>query len=235
MTEGLYLNSVAVRQGSFNLEADLSIARGGVTAVMGPSGHGKSTLLGSIAGFVPLQEGWITWDGQDLSDLSPGQRPLSILFQDNNLFPHLTVAQNIGLGRDPRLKLSAADLSEIDGVLEQLGLAGMALRKPAELSGGQQSRVALGRVLLAEKPLVLLDEPFAALGPGLKQEMLQLAVDVLGKAGRTLIMVTHDPADAEQIASNVIVVANGRAEPPIAVTEALEPTAGPLRGYLTRR
>jgi thiamine transport system ATP-binding protein len=232
VAEGLRLEGVTVRQGEFALSADLSVRAGGVTAVMGPSGGGKSTLLGAIAGFVPLAAGRVMWAGAEVSNLPPGQRPVSILFQDNNLFPHLTVAQNIGLGRSPRLRLTAADRAEIGSILERLGLAGMGARRPADLSGGQQSRVALGRVLIAGRPLVLLDEPFAALGPGLKQEMLALAAEVLAGTGRTLLMVTHDPADARQVAQDVIVVAEGVARPPMPVVTALDPESGPLRGYL---
>jgi len=100
------------------------------------------------------------------------------------------------------------------------------------VSGGQQGRAELGRVLMAGRPLVLLDGPFAALGPGLKHEMLALAAETLAGAGRTLLMVTHDPEDARQVADRVIVVTEGRAHPPLATAEALDPKAGPLARYL---
>lgn len=232
MGDGLRVEGLLLRQGGFALTADFAVERGAVTAVMGPSGGGKSTLLGVIAGFVPVLDGSISWDGTDITDMPPGQRPLSILFQDNNLFPHLTIAQNIGLGRDPRLRLALADWAEVDAILERLGLAGMGARKPGELSGGQQSRAALGRVLLAERPLVLLDEPFAALGPRLKREMLTLATEVLGQAGRTMLMVSHDPLDARQVAQSVVVVTDGVAMAPMAVEAAFDPMGGPLRDYL---
>ncbi|SMY09383.1 thiamine ABC transporter ATP-binding protein [Flavimaricola marinus] len=234
MPDALQLEQLLIRQGSFTLAADLAVQSGSVTAIMGPSGGGKSTLLGAVAGFVPLERGRVFWYGDDITQSPPGQRPLSILFQDNNLFPHLTIAQNIGLGRSPRLKLGTPEWSEIDTILERLGLAGMGKRKPSELSGGQQSRAALGRVLMARRPLVLLDEPFAALGPGLKQEMLDLAISSLSEAGQTLVMVTHDPDDARRVAGNVIVVAEGKAHAPLPTGQALDGATGPLRGYLAQ-
>ena len=163
---GLVLDDLVLEQGTFRLRADVSLRPGALTAIIGPSGAGKSTLLSAIAGFEALTGGAIGWQGAPIDHLPPGQRPVSILFQDNNLFPHLTIAQNIGLAIDPRLRLGAEDKMRIADLLARLGLEGMGTRKPGTLSGGQQSRAALGRVLVADRPIVLLDEPFAALGPG---------------------------------------------------------------------
>jgi thiamine transport system ATP-binding protein len=143
-----------------------------------------------------------------------------VLFQDNNLFPHLTIAENVGLGLRPDLRLSIGERDAIARILEQVGLNGFGSRKPSALSGGQQSRAALARVLLADRPIVLLDEPFSALGPGLKEDMLDLVKTQLAAKERTLIMVTHDPADAKRIADDVVLVADGSAEKPVA-TQAL--------------
>lgn len=228
----LTLDRLALRQGDFTLTADLRVQTGAVVAVMGPSGGGKSTLLSAIAGFLRPEQGRILWDGQDLTRLAPGDRPISILFQDNNLFPHLSIAQNLGLGLRPSLRLGPQEWAQVEAVLERVGLGGLSTRKPGALSGGQQSRAALARVLLGGRPLVLMDEPFSALGPGLKDEMLDLAAATLADRGRTLIMVTHDPADAARIAGQIIVVDDGVAAAPVATaTLFANPPAG-LRAYL---
>lgn len=228
----LTLDGLRLRQGDFHLSADLHVEGGARIAIMGPSGGGKSTLLAAIAGFLPPESGRILWDGADITALAPGKRPVSILFQDNNLFPHLTVAENLALGLAPRLRLSAPEQDRITAVLSRVGLAGLAARKPGALSGGQQSRAALARVLIADRPLVLLDEPFAALGPALKDEMLDLAAATLGETGRMLLMVTHDPADAARIATGVIVVADGRADAPVSTADLLANPPPALRNYL---
>lgn len=211
----LICDGVELRQGDFVLRADLQFSAGGVTALIGPSGAGKSTLLSGLAGFLVPHAGRILWDGQDLRSVAPGRRPMSVLFQDNNLFPHLTIGQNVGLALRPDLRLTPDQGRSVACVLDRVGLDGFADRKPAALSGGQQSRAALARVLLGDRPIVLLDEPFAALGPGLKEEMLDLVRDLLVGDGVTLIMVTHDPADAKRIADDVVLVAGGVAEPPV--------------------
>ena len=234
MTEGLWLDGLRLEQDGFRLSADLSLKPGQVTAVLGPSGEGKSTLLNAIAGFLTPVAGRVVWDGQDLTQIPPGSRPISILFQDHNLFPHLTVNQNLGLGLHPSLRLTQADKAKVEWVLDRVGLADLGDRRPGALSGGQQSRAALGRALLAERPLVLMDEPFAALGPGLKAEMLDLAVEVLGSAGRTLVMVTHDPEDARRIADAVVFVAEGKAVPPVPPQALLDHPPEALRRYLGR-
>lgn len=234
MTEGLWLDGLRLEQDGFRLSADLSLKPGQVTAVLGPSGEGKSTLLSAIAGFLAPVAGRVVWDGRDLTQVPPGSRPISILFQDHNLFPHLTVNQNLGLGLHPTLRLTQADKAKVEWVLDRVGLADLGDRRPGALSGGQQSRAALGRALLAERPLVLMDEPFAALGPGLKAEMLDLAVEVLGSAGRTLVMVTHDPEDARRIADAVVFVAEGKAMPPVPPHALLDHPPEALRRYLGR-
>jgi thiamine transport system ATP-binding protein len=228
----LALESVVIVQDDFRLEADLEVREGARVAVLGPSGSGKSTLLGAIAGFISLAGGRITWNGSDLAALPPGGRPLSILFQDNNLFPHLTAAQNVGLALHPGLRLTRDDHARVEAALARVGLAGLGARRPAQLSGGQQGRVALARVLLGGRPLLLLDEPFAALGPALKGEMLTLVAEIAGETNATLLMVTHEPRDAQAIAEEVIVVDDGRAEAPMP-TEALfaDPPPG-LKAYL---
>ncbi|WP_386679635.1 ATP-binding cassette domain-containing protein [Loktanella sp. R86503] len=209
----LTLDDVTVAKGTFRLQANIAVPPG-MTAVIGPSGGGKSTLLSAIAGFEPAVSGRIKWGDVDLSEQAPGQRPVTMLFQDNNLFPHLTTAQNVGLALAPRLKLSQPQLMRVEAALEDVGLPGLGGRKPSALSGGQIGRAALARSLLSDRPVVLLDEAFAALGPALRAEMLALVRDRMAQQGRTVIMVTHDPDDARNFADYVIFVAEGIAHPP---------------------
>jgi thiamine transport system ATP-binding protein len=228
----LILERVILRQEGFSLAADWRVPEAARVALIGPSGEGKSTLLLAIAGFLAPAEGRILWQGQDLAALSPAMRPVSILFQDQNLFPHLSVADNVALALSPRLRLTPAQWQAVADSLERVGLSGLGPRKPAQLSGGQIGRAALARVLLRARPLLLLDEPFAALGPGMKQEMLALVAEVAAATGATVLMVTHDPRDAEEFAELTVLVDAGTAQPP-QPTRALfaDPPAG-LRAYL---
>ena len=228
----LTLENLLLQQDDFRLSANLTLPAQARCAVIGPSGAGKSTLLAAIAGFFPPASGRILWRGQDITPLPPGDRPLSILFQDQNLFPHLTVTQNLGLGLSPALRLTRADHARIEQALRRTGLSGLGARKPATLSGGQQGRVALARVLLRARPLLLLDEPFAALGPALKAEMLALVDQIATEQGASVLMVTHDPEDARAFAKLTIVVAGGRAEPPAATADLLANPPPALRAYL---
>lgn len=228
----LRLENLLIVQEDFRLEADLAVDRGARVAVIGPSGAGKSTLLGAIAGFVALTSGRVTWEGGDLGPLAPGARPLSILFQDQNLFPHLSAEQNVALGLRPDLRLSAADRAQVAQALDRVGLAGLGARLPAQLSGGQQGRLALARALLRARPLLLLDEPFAALGPALRVEMLDLVAEITEETGTTLLMVSHDPGDARRIAPETMVVADGRVHPPAPTGPLLADPPAALRDYL---
>lgn len=218
------------RRGGFALRARLDVAEGARVAVMGPSGAGKSTLLEAIAGFVPF-EGRMSWRGRPL-DGPPGARPVSMLFQESNLFPHLSVARNAALGVRPDGRLSPQERARVGAALDRVGLAGLGEQRPARLSGGQRGRAALARVLLMRRPVLLLDEPFAALGPALKAEMLALVAEVAGEIGATLLMVTHDPDDARAIAEGVVVVAEGRAAPPAPTAALLADPPPALRRYL---
>jgi len=228
----LTFEGVEIRQGDFSLSADLSVPEGAITALIGPSGAGKSTLLSVVAGFLAPTRGRVLWRGADLGPLPPGQRPLSILFQDQNLFPHLTVAQNVGLGLRPDLRLSASERGRVEEVLGDVGLAELGGRKPGALSGGQQGRVALARALIRDRPLLLLDEPFAALGPALKDEMLDLVARMAGRAGTTVLMVSHDPDDARRIAPLTVLVADGLAHAPVATAVLLADPPPALASYL---
>lgn len=228
----LTLDELHICQGDFHLRADLTVPRRARCAIMGPSGGGKSTLLAAIAGFLPPVSGRILWDGQDITALPPGERPLSILFQDQNLFPHLSVAQNLAIGLSPKLRLNAEQQARIDQALDRTGLQGLGRRRPGALSGGQQSRVALARALLRARPLLLLDEPFAALGPALKRDMLDLVEAIATEQGATVLMVTHDPEDARAFADLTLLVAEGHAHPPQPTGPLLDSPPPALRAYL---
>lgn len=188
----------------------LTAQQGEMIAILGPSGAGKSTLLNLIAGFLPPARGAMTINGQDHTHTPPSQRPVSMLFQENNLFTHLTVRQNIGLGMDPGLKLTAAQRERLEDIVRQMGLMDFIDRLPGELSGGQRQRVALARCLVREQPILLLDEPFSALDPALRQEMLQLVKDVCQQKQLTMLMVSHSVEDAARIAPRSVVIADGR-------------------------
>ncbi|WP_405108676.1 ATP-binding cassette domain-containing protein [Phaeobacter sp. BS52] len=228
----LKLENCLLDNGGFIVRADLTIKAGHRVAVIGPSGAGKTTLIEAIAGFVPITAGTLSWQDRALTDVSPGQRPIAMLFQDGNLFPHLSVAQNVGLGIRPNLRLSVEEQEKVRAAIKRVGLQGMEERKPAALSGGQQSRVALGRVLVQGRDLLLLDEPFAALGPALKAEMLDLVADLAAETGATVLMVSHDPADARRIADQVVLVADGVAHPPMETAELLDNPPPALKAYL---
>ena len=227
----LTLEDVVLAQGDFRLTADLGLAPG-LTAVIGPSGGGKSTLLAAIAGFLQPARGTMRWNGVAITDEAPGDRPVTMLFQDNNLFPHLSVAQNVGLALAPRLRLTVAQSLAVDAVLAEVGLAGLGDRKPRALSGGQQGRAALARALLADRPVVLLDEAFAALGPALRREMLTLVRDRLAARGRTVVVVTHDPQDARDFADRIVLVADGMAHAPRPTDAIFADPPPALRDYL---
>ncbi|MBT8411313.1 MAG: ATP-binding cassette domain-containing protein, partial [Octadecabacter sp.] len=166
----LELKSVKLNLGDFSLSADLSITGPGLTAVIGPSGGGKSTLLSLIAGFQLPDTGRLFWKGADITDSPPGERPVAMLFQDNNLFPHLDSLANVALGAAPIARPDEETRGRARKALDKVGLAGLESRKPGALSGGQQSRVALARLLLTNRPIILMDEPFSALGPSQRRE-----------------------------------------------------------------
>lgn len=226
----LKLDTVHLTLGDFSLRADLAF-HAPITALIGPSGAGKSTLLGAIAGFTPVASGRIQWRDLDIADLPPAKRPVGMIFQDNNLFPHLTIADNLALALTTG-RPNAEQRDRIAGVLTRVGLPGLAARKPAQLSGGQQSRAALARVLLQARPLLLLDEPFAALGPALRFEMLDLVADIAARDNLQVLMVSHAPADALRIASETSVIADGEVSPPHPTQSLFEAPPPRLQSYL---
>ncbi|AUV13898.1 thiamine ABC transporter ATP-binding protein [Aeromonas caviae] len=187
-----------------------TLPKGEITALIGPSGAGKSTLLGMIAGFVPVESGTLTFDGQDLLSLGPAERPVTTLFQDHNLFLHLSVFDNIAIGLHPGLRLNPAQKRLVQEAADKVGLGEMLTRLPEQLSGGQQQRVGLARALVRGRPLLLLDEPFSALDPALRREMLAEVARLACEQGITVLMVSHNPEDAQLIADQVLFIDAGR-------------------------
>ena len=188
----------------------LTVPEGRLCGLIGPSGGGKTTLLHAIAGFETPSAGTLAFAGRDLLPLMPAARPLSILFQDHNLFPHLTAGENVGLGIDPRLHLDAKQREAVEEALTRVGLAGLSGRRPAELSGGQRQRVALARALVRKRPLMLLDEPFTGLDPGLRREMIALIDALRREEGLTVLVAIHTPEDISEVADLVAFIADGR-------------------------
>lgn len=230
----LQVDGLQVVQGDFALSADFKIKAGQRVAVIGPSGAGKSTLLGAMGGYIPIVTGRVVVDGRDITNAAPDKRSIAMLFQDGNLFPHLTLAQNVGLGLRPALRLTADERQQVAHALGRVGLGDLGARKPGDVSGGQQSRAALARVLVQDRPLLLLDEPFAALGPALRAEMLDLTSEVARHTGATVLMITHAPEDAERAADQVLFVDGGQVDAPRAAADIMANPPEALRTYLGR-
>ena len=228
----LSLDDLRLTQDGFTLALSGDVAAGERVALLGASGSGKSTLLSLIAGFDWPDRGRILWDGQEITRAPVAGRPVSILFQDGNLFPHLTVVDNVALGLRPGLRLSEPDRARVEDALAQVGLAGLGGRKPAALSGGQQARVARARMLLRDRPLALLDEPFAALDPGLKTEMLALVRELCVDRGLTLIMACHDLRDAERLCDRLWLLEDGAKVLDVALEGLRDAPPGVLRAWL---
>ena len=180
---------------------DFQVGRGQCIAIDGPSGSGKSTLLGLLAGLLSPAAGTITWQGQNVDQLAPWQRPMTSVFQEHNLFEHLDVQTNIGLGIHPGMKLSRDQKQAIQEGLARVGLAGYGERMPSALSGGQRQRVALLRALLRNQPLLLLDEPLTGLDEDTRNTLRAMMVEHKTQ-GVTMILASHDEEDRHVLADS---------------------------------
>ena len=204
------LDNVFLADDTLPMTFDLQVAEGERIAIVGPSGAGKSTLLNLIAGFVLPTRGEVWLNGENHTRSAPYERPVSMLFQENNLFPHLTVQQNLALGLKTSLKLTALEQDQIERVADAVGLTSFLSRLPNSLSGGQKQRVALARCLLRDKPILLLDEPFSALDPELRLEMLNLIDELCHNKKLTLLLVTHQPSELTGKVDRMLRIENGR-------------------------
>jgi len=204
------LDRVRYRFAEMEMSFILSVAPATFAAVIGPSGGGKSTLLALIAGFLVPAGGTIRLAGVDMAGVPPARRPVSMVFQDHNAFAHLDVWRNVALGLSPSLRLDGEQRKLVDGALERVGLKALAHRLPGEVSGGERQRIAIARALVRDRPILLLDEPLAALGPALRTDMIALLRDVQRERRLTVLMVTHDPEEARRAASHTAFLADGR-------------------------
>lgn len=211
------LEKIVFRYEDWIAEFDFTAPQGDFLAIIGPSGSGKSTLLSLIAGFEAPTSGRILFDGRDMTEAPPAARPATMVFQDHNTFAHLDIRTNVALGISPSLRLTRADETQITAAIERTGLSELAKRKPGEVSGGERQRVAIARALVRNRPILLLDEPFAALGPGLRHDMLDLISELQKEKGFTVILVSHHPDDARRAAAKTAFLVDGR-------ILALEPT-----------
>ena len=191
----------------------LQVEQGERLAIIGESGAGKSTLLNLIAGFETPASGQILLNDCDHTQTQPADRPVSMLFQDNNLFPHLTVAQNIGLALAPSLSLNATQQQQVREIAEKMGLESLLSRRADQLSGGQKQRVALARTLLRDKPILLLDEPFSALDPIRRHELQQFILDICIERNLTFLMVTHQLEETKNLFTRVVEIREGQVFP----------------------
>lgn len=189
-------------------EYSMSVKPKEIVAILGQSGSGKSTLLELLAGFLHAQSGSIVLDEHDLTEESVESRPISILFQNHNLFEHLSVQKNILLGISKTLKSSQKELEKVKMILREVGLEKYEHTIASSLSGGQQQRVALARALIRREPILLLDEPFTGLDTDTRIEMLDLVKKITHENNLHTIMVTHEIEDCERIANRVYKVEN---------------------------
>jgi thiamine transport system ATP-binding protein len=206
----LEVADLALDYPDFHARYTLTVPVGAMCGLIGPSGGGKTTLLHAIAGFERPTSGTLRFVGRGLIPLKPAERPLSMLFQEHNLFPHLTAFQNVALGVDPRLKLNDAGRESVDGALSRVGLSGLGKRLPSELSGGQRQRVSIARALVRKRPLMLLDEPFGGLDPGLRREMIALVDEIRLAEGLTVLVSIHTPEDIADTADLMAFIDDGR-------------------------
>ena len=221
---------VIIKIVDFQLAVNITLPKG-FTSVIGQSGAGKSTLLSSLSGHRALTSGKIFVDENRIDLLPSNKRPCSIIFQEFNLFPHLSIVQNLNLVCGNKFFVSESSREKIKKVLEKVGIVELIDRLPSEMSGGQQSRAALARVLLQRNPILLLDEPFSALGPNQKSELIDLVDSLSKEQDISVLLITHDPKDVRQIAGHCIVVKDQTVLGPFETSEALDED-GPLKGYL---
>lgn len=212
MTSAVEIENVVQRYGEATAldDVSLNVPAGGFTVLLGPSGSGKTTLLSLIGGFLPLQAGSIRIGGEDMRGVPPAKRPTATVFQDYALFPHMTIADNVGFG----LRMAGVPRAErrerVAEMLRLVGLPDVGSRKPHALSGGQKQRVALARALAVEPKVLLLDEPLGALDLKLRRQMQAELTAIHRRVGGTFVHVTHDQEEAMAIADTVVVMNQGQ-------------------------
>ena len=204
----LHLDGVEFSRGQQVFRFDLFLDRP-LTVIAGASGSGKTTLLNLVAGFEKPVAGRILLNGVDVTRLHPAERPVSLVFQDNNLFAHLDILTNIALGISPSLALTPRDRERILQAMKRTGLSGYEKRLPESLSGGERQRAAFARALVRNRPFLLLDEPFAALDPALRKSMGDLLRELQSETGIMVLMVSHLPDEVDRLADHVVFIDKG--------------------------
>lgn len=208
MSRGLALEGLRIALGARVLVSlSLDVAPGEIVTVMGPSGSGKSTLLAEMVGACPpgfIRTGRIRLDGRDLAGRGPKERQIGLLFQDDLLFPHMSVGTNLAFAIPPQVRGRRARRGMVEAALADAGLEGFADRDPATLSGGQRSRVALMRTLLSAPLALLLDEPFSRLDAGLRAQVRSFVFDTIRTRELPTLLVTHDAEDAEAAGGRIV-------------------------------
>jgi spermidine/putrescine transport system ATP-binding protein len=214
MTAGVSIEAVSQAFGSATAldRVSLEIAAGEFVVLLGPSGCGKTTLLNLIGGFAEPTSGHVRIGGRDMAGIAPKDRPTTTVFQDYALFPHLTLAENVGFGLRMRGMAAGLRRDKAEAMLALVGLQGRGDRRPHELSGGQRQRVALARALAVEPDVLLLDEPLGALDLKLRRAMQDELKALQRRLGTTFVHVTHDQEEAMAIADRIVVMNQGRIE-----------------------
>ncbi len=214
MTAPIYIQSVRHKFNHFVAlhEINLEIEAGEFIVLLGPSGCGKTTLLSIIGGFLTPNEGAVLIGGKDMTHVAPKDRPTTTMFQDYALFPHMTLRDNVAFGLRMRGISRSERNAEAMEMLDMVGLADKASRKPHELSGGQRQRVALARALAVKPDVLLLDEPLGALDLKLRRQMQDELKTIQRRVGTTFVHVTHDQEEAMAIADRIVVMNNGKIE-----------------------
>ncbi len=184
------------RPGGLSFSYDITVAAGEILSVQGPSGVGKTTLLDLIAGFEQPRSGSISWNGQDFVESLPWERPVTTVFQSDNLFTHLTCIENVRIGLTPGQR---GDHAAIESAFARLGIDGLQTRFPEAISGGQQQRVALARALLRDKPVLLLDESFSALDWPTRQGCFDSLSEITETRQMAVLFVSHDERDSAHL------------------------------------
>lgn len=232
----LEIDSLAFRYatgGAASMSFSLTVEAGELVCLIGPSGAGKSTLLHLLAGFLQPTAGHIRVDGSPIEHLPVAERPITIVFQQHNLFPHLDLYANVALGIAPSLSLDSDQRDAVDAAFARVDLDGLQRRKPGEVSGGQRQRTALARALVRARPVLLLDEAFGALGPAQRRELILLVKTLVAERQMAALMVSHQPRDARIAAERTAFVLDGRIAA-IDTTETLldTPELPAVRDYL---
>ena len=194
-------------------DINLQVAAGDIVALLGPSGSGKSTLLNIVAGLQAADAGSVWWDGQDITHLAPERRRFALMFQDFALFPHLNVLDNMAFGLVEQKVPKSEARNRALQMLGVFGLTELARRRVWNLSGGEQQRVALARALITEPRVLLLDEPFSALDADLRVALRQEFRSRIQAAGMVTLLVTHDEAEAREMADRSVRLLAGRLQP----------------------